>query len=131
MSRMTPHVLHHPHVTLEQSMHMTNNPHRHDSRAPALATDRVATASGWATPIAPAASQGLFQARQRDASNSAEEPQPRKATPTLCQASGGGIPGAYIEAGKLIVQCPSCKARWDAHEIPFKLPNHEPQMEQS
>lgn len=50
---------------------------------------------------------------------------------TLCQASGGGIPGAYVEAGKLIVQCPSCKARWDAHDISFKLPNHEPMLDKS
>lgn len=51
------------------------------------------------------------------------------AAPTFCSASGGGIPGAFVEAGKLIVQCPSCKARWLAHDIPFKLPNHEPQTE--
>lgn len=53
------------------------------------------------------------------------------AAPTLCPASGGGIPGAFVEAGRLIVQCPSCRARWDAHEIPFKLPNHEPMVDPS
>lgn len=47
------------------------------------------------------------------------------AAPTLCPASGGGIPGAFVEAGRLVVQCPRCRARWDAHDIPFKLPSHK------
>jgi hypothetical protein len=51
------------------------------------------------------------------------------AAPKFCPASGGGIPGAFVEGSLLIVQCPRCKARWDAHDIPFKLPNHEPQTE--
>ncbi|HSR79061.1 MAG TPA: hypothetical protein VLN57_20985 [Xanthobacteraceae bacterium] len=47
----------------------------------------------------------------------------------FCPASGGGIPGAFVEGSALLVQCPSCKARWAAHDIPFRLPNHEPQTE--
>lgn len=48
-----------------------------------------------------------------------------------CRASGRGIPGVEIsgpESGGAphIVKCPECLMRWSAHDIGFKIPDHEP-----
>lgn len=46
---------------------------------------------------------------------------------TACRSSGDGLPGVDIDGnGQPYVKCPSCLQRWSAHDIGFKIPDHDP-----